>query len=152
MWCCTFIVTNVLYPLTMKYVFVFANIDNYFLQLFYQMWLEEAGIVILTSSPGPMALHPLQRMRWWTPHFEGRAEYTLIGEKSLHLVGLKPATFWLQATTLTNRPLVHSQIINVHGMVTVECILSSHLYKNLINSGIQSLGFYKHSWLVSANI
>ena len=31
---------------------------------------------------------------------------TLIGEKSLTLVGLEPATFRLQASTLTSRPLV----------------------------------------------
>ena len=30
----------------------------------------------------------------------------LIGEKSLYLVGLEPATFRLQARTLTSRPLV----------------------------------------------
>ena len=32
-----------------------------FLQLFYQMWLTRK-LLILTSSPGPAALHPLQSM------------------------------------------------------------------------------------------
>ena len=32
----------------------------------------------------------------------------LMGKKSLHLVGLEPATFLLQGSTLTNRPLVHT--------------------------------------------
>ena len=36
----------------------------------------------------------------------------LMGEKSLHLVGLEPATFRLQASTLTTRPLLHPIFTN----------------------------------------
>ena len=36
----------------------------------------------------------------------------LIGEKSLYLVGFEPATFRLQASTSTSRPLVPPSLIN----------------------------------------
>ena len=36
-----------------------------------------------------------------------------ISEKSLYLVGFEPATFQMQASTLTNRPLVHPSYICV---------------------------------------
>ena len=73
------------------------------------VWLTRRhNLLILTSSLGQMALHLLWRMRWLTPpHFEGRTEYIYSWVKTcLQLVGLKPATFWLQASSLTTRPLI----------------------------------------------
>ena len=60
---------------------------------------------------------------------------TLIGEKSLTLVGLEPATFRLQASTLTSRPLVppllarlarpSSNIVNTYFL----CHIHSYSYR-----------------------
>ena len=89
-------------PSTLHTLFLFSF-------LFYQMWL--------TRKLGQhKLLKPATRDKWLcipsvtnTSLFEGEAEYT-IGEKSLHLVGFEPATFRLEASTLTNRPLVHPSL------------------------------------------
>ena len=67
------------------------------------MWLNEeariAQVANINQLPGKGAVMN-------TSSFLRVELSTLIGEKSLTLVGLEPATFRLQASALTSRPLV----------------------------------------------
>ena len=65
---------------------------------------EEAGIAQVAPAPQDRRLY-IPSEGCGDEHFLIlRVELSiLMGEKSLHLVGLEPATFRLQASTLTNR-------------------------------------------------
>ena len=74
------------------------------------MWLNEeariAQVANINQLPGTDGFTSPPKDAVMNASFLKVELSTLIGEKSLILVGLEPATFRLQASTLTSRPLV----------------------------------------------
>ena len=110
----TFLKAQTLYIYIIIYIYIF--IYNYiyiyfFYKCFDQMWLNEeariAQVANINQLPGTHGFtSPPKDAVMITSSFLRVELSTLIGEKSLNLVGLEPATFRLQASTLTSWPLV----------------------------------------------
>ena len=91
--------------------FFFFFFFFFFYKCFGQIWLNEeariAQVANINQLPGTNGFtSPPKDAVMNTSSFLRVELSTLIGEKSLTLVGLEPATFRLQASTLTSRPLV----------------------------------------------
>ena len=89
-----------------SYIYIY-----FFYKCFDQMWLNEeariAQVANINQLPGTNSFtSPPKYVVMNTSSFLRVELSTLLGEKSLTLLGLKPATFRLQASTLTSRPVV----------------------------------------------
>ena len=99
-----------------------------FYKCFDQMWLNEeariAQVANINQLPGTNGFtSPPKDSVMNTSSFLRVELSTLIGEKSLTLVGLEPATFRLQASTLTSRPLVPPTVVKSLSTLTDNFII-----------------------------
>ena len=101
-------------PLIFKFCkscYFFYFFFYFFYKCFDQMWLNEEARIAQVANINQLPVtngftSPPKDVVMNTSSFLRVELSTLIGEKSLTLVGLEPATFRLQASTLTSRPLV----------------------------------------------
>ena len=93
------------------------------------MWLNEeariAQVANINQLPGTNGFtSPPKDAVMNTSSFLRVELSTLIGEKSLTLVGLEPATFRLQASTLTSRPLVPPRDLHCFSHILIKLFIN----------------------------